>query len=351
MTTKFVAEMLTLARDSRGLTRASLAQKTDLSPSLISKFESGVANPSPENLAKLADALGYPLEFLGQMQEIHGLGCSFLYHRQRQSMPVPEQRRIVATVNVLRIQMQQLLGAIDITAENQFQPQDVEQDGGPEKIAAGVRAAWKLPLGPVRNVVGAIESAGGVVIRYPFGNRKADGMSIWLTGLPPLFFLNADMPGDRSRFTLAHELGHVIMHRQPTERIENEADRFAAEFLMPAREIRPDLGGMSLERAAALKPLWKVSMQALIRRAWDLDVVPESRYRRLCTLVSMAGYRTNEPVPIAIEEPTLLREIVNVHLGDHGYTIDDLSKLAFVSREEFCETYVPEAANRLRIHP
>jgi Zn-dependent peptidase ImmA (M78 family) len=69
------------------------------------------------------------------------------------------------------------------------------------------------------------------MVRYPFGNQKASGMSWWLPGLLPLFFINADMPGDHQRFTLLHELGHVALHRIPSETIEDEANRFAAELL------------------------------------------------------------------------------------------------------------------------
>ena len=48
--------------------------------------------------------------------------------------------------------------------------------------------------------------------------------------------MNSDMPGDRHRFNLAHELGHALMHRHSTGECESEANRFAAEFLMPKEE-------------------------------------------------------------------------------------------------------------------
>src|SRR5687767_817862 len=92
----FNREMLTLARESRGLTQTALAEAVSLTPSLISKFESGVVTPTDESLKRIADALDYSVNFFEQPDRIYGLGCSFLYHRRRKTMPVPEQRRLVA---------------------------------------------------------------------------------------------------------------------------------------------------------------------------------------------------------------------------------------------------------------
>ena len=88
-------------------------------------------------------------------------------------------------------------------------------------------------------------------------------------------------PTDRARFTLAHELAHLIMHRIPTPDSEGEADRFASEFLMPARDIAADLNGFSLQKAAVLKPYWRVSMAALIQHAEDLSKITEWQHKNL----------------------------------------------------------------------
>ena len=112
------------------------------------------------------------------------------------------------------------------------------------------------------------------------------------------------------RLTLAHELGHLVMHEHPTEDMEREADRFAAEFLMPEQDVALELYPMSLERAAALKTRWRVSMAALIRRARDLGKLTTWQYKNLFVQLGRLGYRTNEPNPIAFEEPEFVNTII-----------------------------------------
>lgn len=349
-TQRFNPEMLALAREQRGHKQKYVADKLEIDPALISRFEKGVSIPTNDNVVRLAEVLDCPVEFFYQSDKVYGLGCSFLYHRKRKTMPVPEQRRLLAKLNVLRMQIERLLQGTELDAEISFAFMDVDQHGGPEKVANLLRTAWKLPPGPVANVVQTIEAAGGIVVSYPFRNHLASGMSWWLPKLPPLFFVNADMPGDHQRFTLMHEVGHVVMHRIPSERIEEEADRFAAEFLMPAKEIATDLGGLTLERAAGLKAYWRTSMQSIVRRALELKKIPQSRYQRLCTQIGAAGYRTNEPLPIEPEQPTLLRQLVELHLNEHGYSLDELARLSVIRTvQEFCSIYIPDGPRRMRM--
>jgi Zn-dependent peptidase ImmA (M78 family)/transcriptional regulator with XRE-family HTH domain len=346
--TSFNREMLTLARESRGYTQTKLAAHIGLTPSLISKFEGGVVTPTEENLEKIAAVLDYPTEFFQQTDRIHGLGCSFLYHRQRKTMSVPEQRRLQAILNVLTMQIERLLRSAEMESDICFVPMDPEQFGGPVEIARRIRVAWRIADGPISNAIEAVEDAGGIVVAYPFGNTKASGMSWWLPGLPPLFFINADMSGDHQRLTLMHEVGHVIMHRIPHERIEDEANAFAAEFLAPAKAIKPDLYGMNLERAAGLKAFWKISMQAIIRRAKELGCIREAQYRNLSIQIGAAGYRKHEPMPIPAEKPSLLYDLVRMHTQSHGYDIDDLCRMTLIRNpREFQERYCPTSALRL----
>ncbi|HEV2006607.1 MAG TPA: ImmA/IrrE family metallo-endopeptidase, partial [Candidatus Limnocylindrales bacterium] len=147
--------------------------------------------------------------------------------------------------------------------------------------------------------------------RVPFGTRRFDAVSQWADHMPPVFLLNDVATPDRVRFSLAHEIGHVVMHSMPTPDMEREAHRFAAEFLMPAREIRGDLVNLDMAKAAALKQHWKVSMAALIYRARDLDVIPDWRAKAMFVELGRRGWRINEPGDVRIEEPSLAREIVD----------------------------------------
>jgi Zn-dependent peptidase ImmA (M78 family) len=95
-----------------------------------------------------------------------------------------------------------------------------EHPGGPSNIARSVRVMWTLPPFPVQDLVGVVEDAGGIVFKCDFRSTRIDAISQWVQGFPPMFFVNQDIPCDRMRWTLAHEIGHVIMHNLPTENIE-----------------------------------------------------------------------------------------------------------------------------------
>jgi Zn-dependent peptidase ImmA (M78 family) len=216
-------------------------------------------------------------------------------------------------------------------------------------IAHLLRSSWGIPNGPIENLTTAIEAAGGVVLRCSFGTKKIDAMSQWAPGEPPLFFVNSEIPADRCRYTLAHEIGHIVMHQVPSPDMEGEADRFAAELLMPERDVAPYLKGISLPRLAVLKPYWKVSMAALLRRAFDLNKITARQYKYLWTRMSKQGYRLYEPVDIAQEEPSVLNDIIDVHRADHGYSVMDMAKLVSSYPDEFRTTYLPNEPMRLRI--
>ncbi len=186
-----------------------------------------------------------------------------------------------------------MLRDFDLKFAQTFTRMDIDEHAGDaERVAAFVRASWSMPIGPVRNLVNVIEAAGGLVLKFPFGSPDIDAVGRWPNDSPPLFFINADAPADRVRFSLAHELGHVAMHTSASQTIEAEADRFAAEFLMPARDIGPQLGGMTVEKAAVRKPHWRTSMASLIHRSRDTSRFGQAEYLRLVRRMSTwrAGY-------------------------------------------------------------
>jgi Zn-dependent peptidase ImmA (M78 family)/DNA-binding XRE family transcriptional regulator len=329
--------MLILARESRGLTQTELAQAVGVTQGKISKYENGMLLVSEDDLAHVAKVLNYTEELFFQKDQVYGLGSSFLFHRQRKDVPMLLQKKIQAEINILRMQVERLLRGAEIRVENRFEPLDIDEyNGRVEKVAALVRAAWRLPIGPVANVTAAIEAAGGIVLKCSFETRLIDAAHLWLPGLPPLFFANRDLPGDRLRWTLVHEIGHAVMHRNPaSEDVEDQANRFASEFLMPGDEIRHQLERLTLQRAATLKQHWKVSMAAIAKRAQDLGAISRTAAKNLFSSLSAQGYRLNEPFPLPVEEPQVVRQLVAVHREALGYNDFDLARLLFSPDPQF----------------
>lgn len=342
-------DMITIARESRGYSQGQLAKKMDVTQGKISKMESGLIGVSDEMLKAFSKHLNYPEDFFMLSEQVYGTGYSLMFHRKRKSLSQKVIASIHAQMNIHRIIVSKLLNSIDI--EVKFKPLDIDEyDENVEEIANAIRAAWLLPRGPVKNLTETIEQAGGIIIKCDFGTPKVDAISQWIPGLPPLFFVNINVPGDRLRFSLAHELGHVVMHRIPRPEMEEEADRFAAQLLMPREEVNSSLSKISLAKLASLKLYWKVSMAALLKRASDLKKITERTARFLWMQMGKAGYRTHEPIEISIpfEEPSSLNKIIQVHLNELNYTKVELCKYLAIYPHEFNSTYLGQK-ERLRL--
>jgi Zn-dependent peptidase ImmA (M78 family) len=176
-----------------------------------------------------------------------------------------------------------------------------------------------------------------------FGVSEVDAITQVIPGLPPMIFVNADAPMDRLRFTLAHELGHLIMHAFASPDMESQADRFAAEFLMPAEDIRAQFVRVTLPLLMAMKAYWKVSMAALAYHAKRLEAITERQYIRIRTEMSRLGFVKHEPASTDIprEEPVLLRGLVAFHVEHLKYGIEDLGRVLFDYPERIRDFYLP----------
>jgi Zn-dependent peptidase ImmA (M78 family)/transcriptional regulator with XRE-family HTH domain len=341
-------EMLILAREARGKTQSRLSKETGISQSKISKIESGNKPLTDEDMAKFATALGYPPEFFHRNGRQYGQG-TVCHHRKRQSVGTEKLRQIHASMNVMRMATSELLNGVEVNAAHSFPLMEVDDYGSPEKIAQLVRHTWQLPLGPVKSMIDVVEAAGGVVVPCDFGTDKLDAISQRPEAQPPFFFVSTTAPGDRLRFNLAHELGHIIMHQAPASGQEEEANRFAAEFLMPAKEIKPQLRKLDMARLADLKRHWKVAMQALIMRAYTLGTITDRQRRSWFMRFGQLGYRKTEPVEIPREEPALIRRVVDFHRQQHGYSDAELSRAARLYETEFQAIYGTKEQPKLRL--
>jgi len=347
MKMNFNPQMLILARESRGLSQSALAEAMSVYQGTISKIEAGILPPSEVMYFKFSDVLDYPPEFFFQQDRVYGFNSSVFFHRRRQSLPDKILRKLHAIINIRRMQLERLLRSAEVDTKNQFERIDLaDYRFKVDSVAQIVRASWLIPPGPVRNVMGAIEDAGGFIIEWDFGTRKVDAISEWIPGYPPMFFVNStsDITGDRLRLTLGHEIGHVIMHRFQSPTMEEEANKFAGEFLMPAREIKSMLYNLTIPKLAQLKAHWKVSMQALVERAYHLGTIRPSQRTYLYTQFSRFGYRLREPVETDIprERPTMLKELVDTHVKELGYSIYELSNLIAMNETEVRELYMKQ---------
>ena len=178
-----------------------------------------------------------------------------------------------------------------------------------------------------------------------FETDKIDGLSSVTNSGYKIIFLNNRMPNDRIRFSLAHELGHMVMHIEnppsSIEEAEDQANAFASQFLMPEEEIKPMLYNLKISTLADLKRKWNVSMQSIIRRALDLGVISKETRRSFQIYFSKNKYNKSEPVPLPAETPSLIRSTIDIYHHELNYTDEDLSAVMKISPNDFSEWFIP----------
>ena len=220
-------DLLLMARQFRGMSQAEVAEAAGLDQGHYSRVERGLlnTNPSVETLSAIADALRFRLSFFQQPDDVAGLPLSVhdVAWRKKASVSAGELKRLHAELNIRVMHIRRLLTAVDVSPELPLPRFDADEEGGADQVARLVRRAWGLHDGPIKHLSALCERAGVLVIVCDFP-ENVDGLTMRLRDIPPVVFLNRKSPPDRMRFSLAHELGHLIMHSIPSDRMEEEAD-------------------------------------------------------------------------------------------------------------------------------
>lgn len=339
----FNSDMLRITRQLRGLGQTALAKEAGLAQGTVSKIEGGILEPSEDIIAKLAKVLDFPLSIYFEQYQAFGLPVSVHpMYRKNANIAKKAMDQLEAELNLRIFNTGKLIQAVDFLEDLPLPSLDVDSYGGPEAIASLVRKTWLIPNGPLKNLVGYLERAGCLVFFCDFGNEGVSGVTVRPPGTPPYIFIDKNMPADRQRFTLAHELGHIIMHKVPSPDMENEANIFASCLLVPTKDIKPYLTGkLNLAKFAELKLVWRVSMAALLYAADRASALSPSQLRYLRIQMSQLGYKTKEPAELDFkkEEPTVINELFEYYLKDLEYKSSDILKLLHISENDLVHYY------------
>ncbi|WP_265200812.1 helix-turn-helix domain-containing protein [Aureitalea sp. L0-47] len=340
--------MISLARESRGLSQTELSKVISISQGKLSKVEKGEQTIGDDILYKLAQVLEYPLQFF--YQPTPSSPVSHLYYRKRITISNKIISKMEANIKIFRQNIDALMNSIELPNLNiPFCDPNVET---PEQIARKARLKLNIGKGPVENLVNTLEKNGIVIVTTDLFNEKTDAVSTISDNGTHIIYLNERMPQDRQRFSLAHELGHLIMHfrfNSDPSFIEKEADRFASEFLMPENEIKSSLRNLTFNKLSDLKRYWKVSMRALVRRARDLGSISQNDYRNFQIGFSKRGLNKSEPIPVPKEIPFVIKEVVKLHITELNYSIEDLAKFINLNVREFQQRFIRETNPKLKI--
>lgn len=342
MTQTINPNMILLARESRGFSQSVLAEKLNSYKANVSRLEHGDTAVDDEVLIALSEATNYPPHFFLQKGEILPVNLSY---RKRKNVPAKLITPIEAQMNIIRRHVHTITGAME-QARPELPLYKVDETNTPEKIATLVRKKWNMPAGAVENLSKILEERGIIISSFDFGTDRVDSRSMLTDDNYPIIFLNKNLLGDRQRFSLAFELGHLIMHTfciVPHETdINHEANLFAAEFLMPAKDILKDFKeGITLSLLGELKRKWKVSMIALLYRADDLGLLTANQKRYLVQQFNDQKIRRREPQQLDVpkENPQLMRRLLADFMSKTKLGVIQLCTVLAIEHEDYLAYY------------
>lgn len=335
-----IGKRLKQARECRGLTQADLANESKLAQSVVSRLEIGNYPLDTEDEVRLADILEVPLKFLAcnPVELPDGsLGLFRSYSSKVKSTEYRTARRLaeIGVEALLRL-------AKDIS----LPPVRLKQVPGMEieQAAMAARSMLRLPLDePIENLTVALERSGALILRISSISEHIAGFSSWIDPIPalmfeerPLIVTRRPLSPFRLRFTIAHELGHLLLGHNlfstPQRSEERDAHLFASALLMPKDPLLEDLEAspITLRRLAELKSKWGASMHALAMRARHLTIIDEFGYRSIYETMRSKGFLKKEPGDDVThtEQPRLLNELIERHkLTDQVYDVAEMLDL------------------------
>lgn len=339
------------ARISRGFSLADLENLIGVSKQFISQCELGTANAS-SIIYKLTEILNYPLNFFLKPVKNNST-ASAAYFRSRKSTPKKLKDAAIEKVDIFDEIKQYFenyinypkLNLPNVEVKEEYTLKDIEE------IARSVREYWNIGMGPINNIVALLQENGIIISRMKVRNNKIDAFSQWLSGTPYIFLSIEKDCAVRSRFDIAHELCHILLHqyissddidkKTKLDKIEKEADAFAGAFLLPAESFSREVFSSSLDNFVMLKKRWKVSISCMIRRCADLNILTENQIVYLKKQMTYKNYWRKEPLDneIPCEEPYLFNQIVDILLDNNCVSasqIVDSIGLSNSEIEEYC---------------
>jgi Zn-dependent peptidase ImmA (M78 family)/transcriptional regulator with XRE-family HTH domain len=303
-------ERIARARKTAGLSLRALADRVGVSQTAIAKYEKNQISPDSQMLLKLSQALGVKGGYFFRQQSVT---LSKPEYRKKSSLSQKQldiiEGKILDQIE-RRLELEALFPVppVHTFALIEGLPTVVENYTDIEPIAEAVRTQWLLGMNPIPELIDVLETNGIRVFQVEDnGEGKFDGLMANVNE-HPVIVISSKWSGDRQRFTMAHELGHLLLNGRLSSALNEEkaCHRFAGALLLPEIAIKGELGTyrtkLELKELLLLKQEYGISMSAALRRAYDLGIIKESYYKYLVIEFSQRGWRKNEPYPTDKEE-------------------------------------------------
>jgi Zn-dependent peptidase ImmA (M78 family)/transcriptional regulator with XRE-family HTH domain len=311
-----VGERVRQARELHCMTQGRLIEEIpELTQSRLSRIEKAKAQLPVGDMAAamIAATTGVTVDWLSRPPSVSLSGLSPHFRARSRTTETTKASGLAwaALVNEAHVVLADRVRGIPVQVEPAAAV-DPRQAARELRRLAGFSSLEPLPY-----LVLALERLGVRVLGLPWAAPTVDAFCAWCDDVPTIA-LSADVPGDRRRWTVAHELGHLLLHdrTQQGRDVEAEADAFAAELLTPLDALRLQMPAqLTLRSLTMLKSQWGVSVKSLVRRARELGVIDDDRATSLYRQISARGWNRAEPGYVAVEKPRALRKMVEIALG------------------------------------
>jgi len=303
MTSNF-AQRLKSLRLRNGMSLDDLAEASGgvVSRQAIHRYEKGDMMPSSGVLLALAKALNSSLDDLFRETYVN---LAEVNYRRKASLGVKRRKNIEGHIQGLLeryAELEMLTGKTKVF-QNPLKGKNVTDGVAIEQAAETVRKDWGLGSDPIQNVLELLEEQGCKVVEVDSGDAAFDGLSAWSNG-QPVVGINKAFPNDRKRFTALHEVAHLMLNLdgEGEERKANEylCNRFAGAMLIPADSLKQEFVGernhLSIRELELLKVHWGISVQALLYRAKDVDLIDEGLFQDANRYIRSRGKHKDEGV-------------------------------------------------------
>jgi len=290
------------ARKALGLSLRDLGKKISLSHAAIKKYEDNRVSPSSDILTKLAKALDVKVEYFFRLERFTLENIQYRKHAD-----MPKRHLEVITAKILdqierRVELESLFPTLPVQSfSTKNLPKRVNHITEVEKLAEQIRVQWNLGLDPILDLIDILEEKGIKVFEIDNEQyQKIDGLYAEVNRMP-VVVVSSHYLGDRQRFTLAHELGHLLLDNRLGEglNIESCCNRFAGAFLLPRQSLINILGKhrnlIEPRELGLLKQEFGLSMTSILHRAEEAGIISNSVYRQLCAEFNERGWSKNEP--------------------------------------------------------
>lgn len=340
MSSNFQPERLTEARQSKGLNMTDLANLVGVTRQAISAFEKGIDAPSSETLLRLSNVLSMPREFF--TLEVVGeqrLSSPIFFRSRKTTNKKDREISSVKTKWLIRAH-----GTLNNYLE--FPPVELPDFGildcesmkrsQIEEYANETRKFFGIGLGPISDLTKLLENRGIPIAAIDVA-RKIGAFSYVTESGQTFMVTDVNATAVRNRFSLAHELAHLVLHRTLSEDfmedkelfdlVEKQADYFAGAFLMPSETFAREFYSPNLGALVNMKKRWKVSIGALTYRAHNLKLISDNQKTYVFRQLARYG-RRKEPLDDVLEpeKPALLRKAITLLETNKIFSKSDLKE-------------------------